>query len=284
MTLQKFAPTTSENEIIAAILTDGAAIVSSLVEPCLAETVAAELREYFDRYGHKSRREFSGLHTSRCHCVLQEAPSSVSLVDHEMVTKVADAILLPHCESYQLGSVTGIELGPGQKAQELHRDDSMYPIRLPGMEMQIGVMWSLTDFTVDNGATVVVPGSHRLIGRGEPVDSSLCHQAVMGMGSALFYLGSTIHGAGANQTDELRAGLINTYSLGWLRQEVNQYLSVPIEVVRTYDNRMRRLLGYTTHDRAGDRLGKYYGNDTIFVDKDDYAKHYRPYQLDLIGE
>ena len=75
-------------------------------------------------------------------------------------------------------------------------------------------------------------------------------------------------------------GLINIYSLGWLRQETNQYLSVPLELARTYDDRMRRLLGYTTHDRLGDRLGKYYGNDSSFIDKDNYARHYRPYAPD----
>ncbi len=72
-------------------------------------------------------------------------------------------------------------------------------------------------------------------------------------------------------------GLVNLYSLGWLRQETNQYLSVPLELARTYDERMRRLLGYTTHDKLGDRLGKYYGSDTSFIDKDNYARHYRPY-------
>jgi ectoine hydroxylase-related dioxygenase (phytanoyl-CoA dioxygenase family) len=98
----------------------------------------------------------------------------------------------------------------------------------------------------------------------------------MPRGSVLFYLGSTLHGAGENRSDRSRIGLINTYSLGWLRQEVNQYLNVPIETAHAYDARMRALLGYTTHDRFGDRLGKYYGPDTAFIDKDDYARHYRP--------
>ncbi len=78
--------------------------------------------------------------------------------------------------------------------------------------------------------------------------------------------------------------LISTCSLGWLRQEVNQYLSVPMELARTCGDRMRRLLGYTTHDKQGDRLGKYYGSDTSFVDKDNYARNYRPYPPDQQGE
>ena len=106
----------------------------------------------------------------------------------------------------------------------------------------------------------------------------------MPKGSALFYLGSTMHGAGANSSNAARMGVITVYSLGWLRQEANQYLSVPWEIARAYDERMRCLLGYTTHDRLGDRLGKYYGSDTSFVDKDDYARHYRPYPPNATAE
>ena len=89
----------------------------------------------------------------------------------------------------------------------------------------------------------------------------------------LFYLGSTLHGAGENKSNKPRLGLINGYSLGWLRQESNQYLSIPIDIAKDFNERMRCLLGYTTHDRFGDRLGKYYGGDTAFIDKDKYALH-----------
>ena len=277
MALQNFGPTATPVEIAAATLKDGAAIVSGLVPASLAETVAGELRENLDNFGYRSRRDFSGHHTNRCHAVLEEAPSSVALIGHDMVMDVADAILLPHCESYRIGSITAIEVCPGQKVQNLHRDNCIYPVSLPGMEMLIGCMWALTDFTEENGATWVVPGSHRHISMGEDIDLSNCEQAVMPKGSALFYLGSTMHGAGANRSDEARMGLINIYSLGWLRQEVNQYLSVPMELARSCDERMRRLLGYTTHDKLGDRLGKYYGSDCSFIDKDDYANNYRPY-------
>ncbi len=158
MALQNFDPTASPAEVAAATLEDGGAIVSRLASASLAETIAGELRDNFDNFGYRSKRDFSGFKTSRCHFVLAEAPSSVALIEHDMVMEVADAILLPHCESYQIGSITGIEVCPGQELQELHPDDTVYPVRLPGMEMQIGCMWALTDFTEDNGATRVVPG------------------------------------------------------------------------------------------------------------------------------
>ncbi len=284
MALQIFSATASPADIAAATLKDGAAIVSNLVPASLAETVADELRENLDNFGYKSKRDFSGHSTNRCHDVLAESPNSIALIANDMVMEVADAILLPHCESYRIGSITAIEVCPGQKVQNLHRDNCIYPVSLPGMEMLIGWIWSLTDFTEENGATCVVPGSHRHISMGENIDVSIVEQAVMPKGSVLFYLGSTMHGAGENRSDEARMGLINTYSLGWLRAEVNQYLAIPLERAKSYDERMRRLLGYTTHDRLGDRLGKYYGSDTSFIDKDNYARNYRPYPPASRGE
>lgn len=277
MTLQRFGPTSSPADVGAATLQDGAAVVENVVSASLVDAIAGELREHLNTFGHKSRRDFSGHNTNRCHHVIVESPSSVELISHDMVMGVADEILLPHCESYQINSITAIEVCPGQKVQNLHRDDCVFPVQIPGLEMMIGCMWSLTDFTEENGATHVVPGSHRHIAMDATIDLSRREQAAMPKGSVLFYLGSTLHGAGANNSDGARLGMINGYSLGWLRQEANQYLNVPLDVARTYDDRMRCLLGYTTHDRLGDRLGKYYGSNTAFIDKDHYARHYRPY-------
>lgn len=269
------ASSTLPEAIADATLKDGAVVVRDLVPASLAETLAGELRERFDTFGTLSHSDFSGHKTRRIQSVLQYGPSSAALVVHDMVMAVADILLLPHCESYQIGSLTGIEIWPGEKAQDLHRDDSAYPIRIPGLETQISCMWALTDFTLENGATHVVLGSHRHSAFCEVVDLSNVEQAVMSKGSVLFYLGSTWHGGGANRSTEPRMGLINTYSLGWLRQEVNQHLEVPIDVARHYDERMRCLLGYTTHGTKLDRLGKYFGTDPAFVDRDDMARNYR---------
>ncbi len=282
--MEIFGPTASAADVAAATLKDGAAVVSNLVPTSLVDTIAAELRENLDSFGYRSQREFSGFKTNRSNSTFIDAPSGVALIGHDLVMGVADVVLLPHCESYRISSVTAIEVCPGQEVQSLHRDDSVYPVQIPGIQTLVGCIWALTDFTEDNGATHVVLGSHRHISMGENVDFSNNVQAVMTRGSVLFYLGSTWHGAGENRSNDARMGLISNYSLGWLRPEVNQYLNVPLELVRTYDERMRCLLGYTTHDRRGNRLGCYMGSDSAFVDKDDYALPYRTDPSQLEGE
>ena len=163
-----------------------------------------------------------------------------------------DAVLLPHCTNYRIGSSTGIEILPGENAQMLHRDDVIYPMHIDGVEWQVGVMWALTDFTADNGATHVVPGSHRSdYTEGE---NGATVQAVMPKGSALFYLGSTWHGGGANHSDKPRVGIITTYALGWLRQEVNHYLTVPRERAEGFSRTVQNLMGYRGH---GPYLGRF---------------------------
>ena len=124
------------------------------------------------------------------------------------------------------------------------------------MQLQVSCMWALEDFTLENGATRVVLGSHREsnINRYNTVEMEKegdIAQAVMPKGSALFYLGTTWHGGGANRSDAPRAGLINTYALGWLRQEENQYLNVPREIAEKHSEKIRDLMGYKMHRSLG---------------------------------
>jgi Phytanoyl-CoA dioxygenase (PhyH) len=248
---------------------DGAVIVRDLAPIRLIDACAAELRSSLDAYDESQRTDFSGAKTLRCGGVLRYAPSCAALIAHQMVMDVADAILLPSCAEYQIGSTTGIEILPGESDQQLHRDDTPYPIQVAGLELQIGVMWAFGDFTAENGATRVVPGSHRFLRAWHKPDLTHCAQAVMRKGSAVFYLGSTWHGGGANRSQSPRTGLINTYCLGWLRSEENHALEVPPQVARQYDERVRRLLGYTTHGAGHDQLGYYGGDDPVWVQQNE---------------
>ncbi|MBT4520332.1 MAG: phytanoyl-CoA dioxygenase family protein [Halieaceae bacterium] len=246
MTIQSFDNSTALEDIQSALMRDGGVIVSGLVENRLIDDILIELRPHFDKQGAKFQNDFNGYKTLRLASILELSRTSSALIAHPLVMKVADAVLLPHCENYRIGSCTAIEILPGEKAQVLHYDDGFYPIRIPNVEFQISAMWALDDFTLENGATRVVPGSH--LNRGEIVEvESEQVQAVMAKGSVLLYLGSTIHGGGANKSDASRSGLVNTYSLGWLRQEENQYLAVSRDVADSYPEVVRRLMGYQSH-------------------------------------
>ncbi len=256
MSISSFDPSDPLEDIIAALRCDGAVILRDLLTPELADAVAAELRSYFDEEGRSPQNDFNGYKTLRIMGILARSPSSARLIGHPRLMAIADAILLPHCINYRIGSTTGIEIWPGEKPQLLHRDDGIYPIRMPGMEWQISSNWALTDFTLENGATRVIPGSHRWKEPRPPTDEGVV-QAVMSKGSVLVYLGSVFHGGGANATNRPRMGLVNTYSLGWLRQEENQYLTIPRAVADALPESIRRLMGYQGHGRL---LGWYPDN------------------------
>ncbi len=267
MPLDTLNKTSEIGTIVDALRRDGAVVVNDVVDPFLIDTIVAELRPILDEAGLKSRSAFNGDRTLRAsYGLLTEAPSVAELIDHDMVVDVANEILLPHCASYTIGSMTAIDILPGESAQALHRDDSLYPIDNAGMELLIGVMWALNDFSEENGATRIVPGSHRFIRSWHLPDVSDWESAVMPKGSVLFYLGSTWHGGGANRSDSGRLGLINTYSLGWLRQESNQYLDTPPEVAARFGPRLRALLGYMPHGCGDDKIGNFRGNCPAWVE------------------
>ncbi len=251
--------------VVSMLRRDGAVIVKDLVGADVVDSVCAELRPELDAKGLEQESDFNGSLTNRISSVLAVAPSAASIVDHDMVVAVANEILLPHCASYHIGSMTAIEILPGEAAQALHRDDTPFPIDNAGMEIQIGVMWALNDFTEENGGTRVVAGSHRFLRAWHLPNLKNWESATMPRGSALFYLGSTWHGGGANRTDKPRMGLINVYSLGWLRQESNQYLHHPPEIAAKFAPRLRALLGYTPHGIGDDQCGSFRGECPAWV-------------------
>lgn len=254
--IRTFDKETSNDEIVKALRVDGGVIIENIIEEDVIEKISNELRVIYDEEGTKHQNDFNGYTTLRIYAVPGVSRASLDIVAHPRVMEIADLILGEHCDNFQLGSSTAIEIYPGEKDQVLHRDDDMYPIRIPNVEFQMSAMFALDDFTKENGATRIVPGSYDLR-KIEDVQEEDVVQAVMPKGSVLFYLGSTIHGGGANNSEAPRSGVISTYSLGWLRQEDNQYLCVPRDVADSYPDHVRRLLGYQTHGRY---LGTYPGD------------------------
>lgn len=254
--------------IVDSLRRNGAVVVTDVAESSLLDSIVTDLKPQLAKDGLDSAGAFNGKKTLReSYGLLTTAPDTASLVDHDLVVAVADEILLPHCATYTLGSMSAIEILPGETAQPLHRDDSLYPIENAGMELLIGVMWALDDFTEENGGTRVVPRSHRFLRSWHLPDLSGWESATMAKGSVLFYMGSTWHGGGANNSEGSRLGLINTYSLGWLRTESNHILDCPPDVAAKFSPRLRALLGYTPHGCGDDVIGEFEGDCPAWLDR-----------------
>jgi ectoine hydroxylase-related dioxygenase (phytanoyl-CoA dioxygenase family) len=270
MSLQYFKADAKDQDVIAALERDGACVVLEQAEAELVDAVNADFRAPFDKLGRFDENDFNGYKTLRIGGILGISRAAAKLVEHPRVMAAADAVLLPNCSNYRIGSLTGIEILPGEDDQVLHLDDSMYPLRLPDTQLQISAMWALDDFTAENGATRVVLGSHKkpppASADMEDIDGEIL-QAVMPRGSLLLYLGTTVHGGAANRSTASRAGLVNTYALGWLRQEENQYLNVPREIAMTHSTTIQRLMGYCCHPGPNGPLGEWQNPDGTWVEE-----------------
>jgi ectoine hydroxylase-related dioxygenase (phytanoyl-CoA dioxygenase family) len=177
---------------------------------------------------------------------------------HPAFLALCDAILLPNCADYQLNLAHLMDRGPGSERQYIHRDEAVWiHYRKARPELQIATMIALVEFTQANGATCVVPGSHLWEPERQPREDEIAC-AEMKPGSAVIYLGSTLHAGGANTTDQWRRGVHMSYCLGWLRTEENNVLAVPPDQARDLPARACELLGYGVHD-AIDDLGGYLG-------------------------
>lgn len=253
MNLQTLAPDCTVDDIVDAIDRDGACIVRDLLSPQALASLDRDIEPVLERT-EPSGDEWAGRRTKRSGGLVAAVPACRPVVMHPLVLDAAKAVLGPWCERIQLNVTQLITILPGQGAQPLHRDRFVWGGRGNGfvgagglprdIEPQFNGIWALTDFTVENGATQVVPGSHRwdFDREARPED---CVQAVMPRGSVILYTGSVIHAGGENRSDAARIGMNITYSLAWLRQEENQFLSCPPEVARDLDPELADLLGYT---------------------------------------
>ena len=244
MPLTHLPPDTTAELVAEAIARDGAVIVDDLAPDDLLDRVADELAPSLAATPI-GPDEFSGRNTRRTGALIARSPSARELVMHPLALATA-GVVLGHATNFQLHLTQVIAIGPEQPAQPIHRDQwafDFFPFPR-GYEVQCNTIWALTDFTEANGATRVVPGSNHAED-GLAYRESDSEPAEMRRGSVLFYSGSVYHGGGANRSDTTRIGLNITYNVAWLRQEENQYLSVPHEVAETLPVELLRLMGYS---------------------------------------
>jgi ectoine hydroxylase-related dioxygenase (phytanoyl-CoA dioxygenase family) len=236
-------PATSASEDVAQRLTDdGYVVVTGMLDAARLQAARADLDRVL-RSTMTGRNFFEGFDTQRVYALFAKTRTFDQPAIDPLLIDVLDRVL----GHYQLSAPVGICIGPGEKAQILHRDDSIYPVPEPHPPLVVNTMWPLDEFTVENGATRFIPGSHNWAPGRRPTASDPVETAVMSPGSVLFYLGSLWHGGGANQTAAPRLGVILEYAAGWLRQQENHCLAVPGDTVRQLPERLQELLGYNIY-------------------------------------
>ena len=255
-TIPRLVASAPVDDVVAGLREHGAVIVEGVLAPDLLDRFNAEIdpileqvrpdRSYLnpavDYFYGKRVRQITGV-ASRSRVFGEE------ILCHPFYAGLCDAILLPSCSRYQLNVAQVMDRGPGAEQQLLHRDEDVWVhLPRPHPEVQLASVIALVDFSAELGATVVAPGSHRWERGRQPKPEELAC-AEMPAGSAVVYLGSTIHGGGRNSTaDRWRRGMHMSFVVGWLRTEDNNYLSTPPQVARTLPRRSQELLGYAAHD------------------------------------
>ena len=221
----------------------GYTIVEGAIDPNLTAELRDAVRGLFTKLGVEPRgNRAEGFATRRMYNLVPRAEVFQQLPVHPSVLPLVERLLEPDC---LLSGTTAMDIGPGERLQGLHADDGFFKIGRPHRPMMSTTIWALTDFTADNGATRIVPGSHRDPGHPEPDDDSIAIAAEMPAGSVMVMDSQLWHCGGPNTTDDdWRLGLNVQYVRGFFRTQQNQYLSIPHEQVPTYSQRLRELLGF----------------------------------------
>ena len=264
--LRRFEVSDPLPELLKGVEEDGAIAIDGLLDVDLLARLNDELDVHLEAadpgmrhlnpvvegfFGDRTRHVAALASKSRCF--------AEEVMCHPTLLALCDELLLPACANYVLNLGHVIDRGPGAVAQLVHRDEAVWiHVPRPAPTLQLACMVALGEFTQRNGATRLVPGSHRWPVERQPLAEEFA-EAAMPAGSAVIYLGSTLHGAGTNSTQESwRRGLHMSYVVGWLRTEENNVLATPPEIARNLSERAQALLGYAVHDAIED-MGGYAG-------------------------
>ncbi len=268
--IQSFERDAKPEEIAEVFDRDGVVIVRELADHKLLDQLESEVRPLLDRQDVGGGGEFYGGSSKLLSAVIGHSFALGDMITDPLLMGVADQVIGPYCDNYQIGVSALLEVYKGGSLMTMHRDGDVYSPYLPPNKnhpVQIQYMWAVTDFTANNGATRYVPGSHKWETRRQWKESEV-DVAVMPRGSVAMWHGGMLHGLGINETDTPRIGVTAGYTVGWLRQEQNQYLSIPPERVAQMPEKIRNLLGWQPHSAV---LGWIVGNDPDQFAKDQRA-------------
>jgi ectoine hydroxylase-related dioxygenase (phytanoyl-CoA dioxygenase family) len=236
------------------LLEQGWCVIPDAVPPQLIAALDTDLERDF-RETPFCKGGFYGARTKRFGRLLARSAFARELVQHPLILGITKQVLGPWCDTIQLNLMQALALHPGAPPQLPHRDQDMWRGAIGETEYLVNVMWPFTRYTRENGATIVWPRSHgrRALDAEAPPGE---FAAELDPGSALLFLGSTLHGAGVNASDSVRRGAIISYCLGWLKPYENQWLAYPPAIARHFNPELAALVGYQQHRP---NLGNYEG-------------------------
>ena len=248
--LQHFSRDTPADAIWQAFEDDGGLIIDDFLSPDLLQRLREDMMPAVAGHyagaveGHEFWQAFHGKQTKRVTGLAELSQTWGQVLGDPLYKGMADRYL--GADSYYLNTGQLICIGPGETPQLLHRDELNWPAAAGGdNEVTVTAIFALTDFTEENGATVIAPGSHRWPGATPPVNPEDTCRAVMPAGAALLYSGKVIHGGGPNSsTDQWRVGLHAGFVLGWLRAEENHQLTTSLEAAKKLPEHAQRMLGF----------------------------------------
>ncbi len=229
---------------VAAVQRDGYTIIEDAFDAVLADGLRADLDRLEAELGVvPAGNDFEGARTLRIYNLLVHGVLYEQIPLLDTVLPVVEGVLDPGC---LISSLSSIVICPEEKAQPIHADDILIPLAKPHAPIVCNTMWAVTDFTDANGATRLVPGSH-LRENPEYGGDYETVPAEMGTGSVLVWDGALWHGGGANRTTERRYGIAMNYCAGFIRQQENQQLGIPADLVRRFPARLQQLVGYDVY-------------------------------------
>jgi ectoine hydroxylase-related dioxygenase (phytanoyl-CoA dioxygenase family) len=253
-TIPQLSTQASSDEMTAALDAAGCLVITNILDDSGRRKARSEIEPFLAAAPVTENDDpaaFYPGHTRRATALVSRSETVRSLIVDPTTTRLCEHHLGANCDAFQLHVTAALSIGPGARSQILHREEdpfSYFP--LPRPNLVLATMWAMSDFTAENGGTLLVPGSHKWSEERKPQPEEIV-PAQMSAGSMLVWLGGTLHGAGANISKEWREGVILTYSLGWLRQEENQYLDVPRSVAETLTPEVRARSGLDMHGALG---------------------------------
>lgn len=230
------------NEHVQNIRDQGFTVVENAIPDALLADLRTSLDDLIEQEGFGyGETGFEGKKTIRIYNLLRHGAAFQQIPVHPNTLPIAEGIF---DEGVLASSLSAIIIGPGETAQPLHGDSQLIPLPRPHVPISLNCMWAISDFTEANGATRIVPGSHKLDHNPEYGRTYETIAAEMPAGSVMFFDSSLWHGGGTNTAESRRYGIACYYCAGWVRQQENPFLGIPPEIAETFPRRLQELCGY----------------------------------------